>query len=74
MTGLLGSRGMPSAGGSAALQSGSDGRSGGEAGAESQTQNRLLSALGPVGLTQRAVDIASDVLGYAGVGSPGVTA
>ena len=75
MTGLLGGRGKPSAGGSAARSPAADGRSGGEAGAESQTQNRLLSALGPVGLAAsgaRAVDIGSDILGYAGVGSPGL--
>ncbi len=77
MSGLL-SGGKQSAGSSAATQS-SGGRSGGEAGAESQTQSRLATAMGAFGagvaavssIANRAADIGSDVLGQAGVGSPG---
>ena len=79
MSGLLsGSGGKTSAGSGAATQSSGDGRSGGESGAESQTQSRLTQALGSFGagvgavssVAQRAVDIGSDILGQAGVGSP----
>jgi type IV secretion system protein TrbL len=78
MSGVM-SGGKQSSGSSAATQSGSDGRSGGESGAESQTQSRLSSALGAFGtgmqiatsVAHRAADIGSDILGQAGVGSPG---
>ncbi len=78
-SGVMSGGGGQPAGGSAATQSGSDGRSGGESGAESQTQSRLAGMLGPVGgamqsatsMAQKAVDIGSDILGQAGVGSPG---
>lgn len=77
MSGLLG--GGRSTGSSAATQSSSDGRSGGEAGAESLTQSRLSTAMGAFGtgmaaatsIASRAADIGSDILGQAGVGSPG---
>ena len=73
------SGGKQLAGSSAATQSGADGRAGGEATADSQTQSRLAGMLGPVGaamqtatsMAHRAVDIGSDILGQAGVGSPG---
>jgi hypothetical protein len=72
------SGGKPPIGGAAATQSADDGRSGGEAGAESQTQSRLASAMGTFGtgtqlvtsIANRAIDIGSDVLGQAGIGSP----
>jgi hypothetical protein len=78
MSGIM-SGGKQSSGSSAATQSGSDGRSGGESGAESQTQSRLSSAMGAFGtgmqvatsIAHRAADIGSDILGQAGVGSPG---
>ena len=78
MAGVM-SGGEQSAGSSAATQSGADGRAGGEATADSQTQSRLAGMLGPVGaavqtatsMAHRAVDIGSDILGQAGVGSPG---
>ena len=78
MSGII-SGGTQSAGSSAATQSGGDGRSGGESGAESQTQSRLSSALGAFGtgmqvatsIAHRAADLGSDILGQAGVGSPG---
>lgn len=67
------------AGSSAASASGGDGRSGGESTAEAQTQSRMAGMLGSLGgavmavasVAQRATDIGSDVLGQAGVGSPG---
>ena len=80
------SGGKQASGSSAATQSGGDGRSGGESGAESQTQGRLsqaMGALGPIGtafgtgmqavssIASKAADIGSDVLGRAGIGSPG---
>lgn len=78
MSGLLG-RAKPSIGGSAASQTGVDGRSGGEAGAESQTRSRLATAVGMVGagvqavstIANKAADVGSDVLGQAGIGAPG---
>ena len=78
MSGVM-SGGRQSSGSSAATQSGSDGRSGGETGAESQTQSRLSSALGAFGtglqvatsVAHKAADLGSDILGQAGVGSPG---
>ncbi|HEY0165652.1 MAG TPA: hypothetical protein VGB75_01300 [Jatrophihabitans sp.] len=74
MSGIIGG-GAQSAGSSAATQSSGDGRSGGE----SQTQSRLSSALGAFGMgmqaatsfAHRAADLSSDILGQAGVGSPG---
>jgi len=67
------------AGSSAASASGGDGRSGGESTAEAQTQSRMAGMLGSLGgavmaatsVAQRATDIGSDILGQAGVGSPG---
>lgn len=78
MSGII-SGGTQSAGSSTATRSSGDGRSGGESGAESQTQSRLSSALGAFGaglqvatsVAHRAADLGSDVLGQAGVGSPG---
>jgi type IV secretion system protein TrbL len=78
MSGIM-SGGKQSSGSSAATQSSGDGRSGGESGAESQTQSRLSSALGAFGagmqvatsVAHKAADIGSDILGQAGVGSPG---
>lgn len=78
MSGVM-SGGKQSSGSSAATQSGGDGRSGGESGAESQTQSRLSSALGAFGtgiqvatsVAHKAADLGSDILGQAGVGSPG---
>jgi len=79
MSGVISGGPTQGAASSAAAVSGSDGRSGGESGAESQTGSRLAGILGPVGqgigaatsMAHRAVDIGSDVLGQAGVGSPG---
>lgn len=81
MSGVMsgGGGGKSSQGSGAATQSGGDGRSGGESGAESQTQSRLSQALGAFGagvgavtsVAHRAADLGSDVLGQAGVGSPG---
>jgi type IV secretion system protein TrbL len=73
------SGGKQSSGSSAATQRSSDGRSGGESGAESQTQSRLSAAMGAFGtgmqvatsIAHKAADLGSDVLGGAGVGSPG---
>ena len=78
MSGIIGGGGQ-SAGSSAATQSSGDGRSSGESGAESQTQSRLSSALGALGtgmqvatsIAYKAADLSSDILGQAGVGSPG---
>ena len=78
MSGVM-SGGTQTAGSSAATRSGGDGRSGGESGAESQTQSRLSSALGAFGtglqvatsVAHKAADLGSDILGQAGVGSPG---
>lgn len=66
-------------GGTAAARLAGDGRSAGEADAESQTGGRLAAALGAVGagvavaaaVAHRAVDLGSDVLGQSGVGSAG---
>jgi hypothetical protein len=77
MSGLL--SGKQSSGSSAATASSGDGRSGGESGAESQTQSRLAAAMGAFGtgtqvatsFAHKAADLGSDVLGGAGVGSPG---
>ena len=79
-SGLLRGGGKGAASGSAAAPTvAADGRAGGEAGAESQTQGRLAAAMGMLGtgvgsatsIAHRAADIGSDVLGGAGVGSPG---
>ncbi|MCW2530153.1 MAG: conserved rane protein of unknown function [Pseudonocardiales bacterium] len=78
MSGIM-SGGAQSSGSSAATQTGSDGRSGGESGAESQTQSRLAGLMGGFGsgmqtatsIAHRAADLGSDILGQAGVGSPG---
>ena len=80
MSGMMSGGGSKSLQGSgAASQSSGDGRSGGESGAESQTESRLTQALGAFGagvgavtsIAHRAADLGSDVLGQAGVGSPG---
>lgn len=79
MSGVMSGGGKQSSGSSAATQSSGDGRSGGEAGAESQTQSRLAAAMGAFGagmqavtsIAHKAADLGSDVLGQAGVGSPG---
>lgn len=79
MSGVLRGGAGGAAGGTAALHSGADGRSGGESGAEAQTGGRLAAAFGAVGvgvraataIAHRAADIGSDVLGAAGIGSPG---
>ena len=79
MSGMMSGGGKQSSGSSAATQSSSDGRSGGESGAESQTQGRLAAAMGAFGtgmqvatsIAHKAADLGSDVLGGAGVGSPG---
>lgn len=80
MSGLMSGNGAQAAtGGTAAAQSGSDGRSGGETNAESQTRGRLAAAMGAVGqgmqtavsLAHKAADVGSDVLGSTGVGHPG---
>lgn len=79
MSGILSGGGKQSSGSSAATASSSDGRSSGESGAESQTQGRLAAAMGAFGagmqlatsVAHKAADLGSDVLGSAGVGSPG---
>lgn len=81
MGGLMG--GGASAGGSssAATQGDGSGRSAGEASAETQTSSRMAGMLGGVGvgavigtgvaLAFRAADVATDVLGSAGIGDSG---
>jgi hypothetical protein len=79
MSGIMSGGKSSSAGSGAATQSSGDGRSGGESGAESQTQSRLSQAMGAFGagvgavasIANRAADLGSDILGQAGVGSPG---
>jgi type IV secretion system protein TrbL len=92
VAGLLSGGSKRLTGSAAATQTGADGRSSGESGAESQTQSRLATATSGGGLGQAlgtaghlfgkgmqvatsigfgAADIGSDVLGQAGVGSPG---
>jgi type IV secretion system protein TrbL len=79
MSGLLSGGTKASQGSGAATQTSGDGRSGGESGAEAQTQSRLSQAMGAFGagvqtvtsVAHRAADIGSDILGQAGVGSPG---
>ena len=78
-SGIMRGGGKESSGSSAATASVSDGRAAGESGAESQTQGRLAAAMGMVGagigaatsFAHKAADIGSDILGGAGVGSPG---
>jgi hypothetical protein len=86
MSGVLRGGTQSSSGSSAATASSPDGRAAGESGAESQTQGRLAAAMGTFGMVgssfgtglraatsfaHKAADIGSDVLGGAGVGSPG---
>ncbi len=79
MSEIMSGGGKSSEGSGAATQSSGDGRSGGESGAESQTQSRLSQAMGAFGagvgavasIANKAADLGSDVLGQAGVGSPG---
>ncbi len=79
VSGLLSSKSAGAGGTSAATQDDGSGRSAGEAAAETQTTSRVASVLGPVGsgigaamsMATRAADLASDVLGSAGVGDPG---
>jgi type IV secretion system protein TrbL len=74
--GLIGGAAMSSG---AARQVGEDGRSAGEATAESATRSRLATAMSAFGsgiqvastAAMRAGDLAADILGGAGVGSPG---
>lgn len=84
VSGLLsgGMSGSGSSGSSAATQSDGGGRSQGEAAAETQTTSRMAGMLGPIGtgigagmkVATKAADLASDVLGSAGVGDPGYSA
>lgn len=79
MSGVAAGSGAGSGGTSAAAASGADGRATGESSAEAQTMGRLSSAMGTVGrgmqaatsIAHKAADLGSDVLGSAGVGSPG---
>jgi type IV secretion system protein TrbL len=79
MSGMVSGGGKESSGSSAATASAGDGRAAGESGAESQTQGRLATAMGAAGagigmaiqFAHKAADLGSDVLGGAGVGSPG---
>jgi hypothetical protein len=86
MSGVLRGGTQASSPSSAATASSSDGRAAGESSAESQTQGRLAAAMGGFGglgealgtgmraatsFAHKAADIGSDVLGGAGVGSPG---
>ncbi len=84
VSGLLGggATGSGSSGSPAATQTDGGGRSQGEAAAETQTTSRIAGLLGPVGagigagmrVATKAADLASDVLGSAGVGDPGYSA
>ena len=79
LTGGRSQRGGGAAGNGSARQVGNDGRSAGEATAESATGSRLAAAMSMVGpgiqvatsAALRAGDLAADILGGAGVGSPG---
>lgn len=79
VSGLLSGKRSGAGGSSAAAQDDGGGRSQGEAAAETQTSSRIAALLGPVGsgmsaamsIGTRAADLASDVLGSAGVGDPG---
>ena len=79
VAGLLSRKGSGAGGSSVAAQDDGGGRSQGEAAAETQTSSRIAALLGPVGsgmsaamsIGTRAADLASDVLGSAGVGDPG---
>ncbi len=82
MSGLLSGGGAGSGATAAAGLGDGGGRSQGEAAAEASTGSRLASMTGPVGAgvgmvmqaANRAADLASDVLGSAGVGDPGYSA
>ncbi len=82
MSGLLSGGGAGSGATSAAARGDGGGRSQGEAAAEASTGSRLTSMMGPVGAgvgmvmqaASRTADLASDVLGSAGVGDPGYSA
>lgn len=79
MSGVLGGKSTGAGGTSAATQDDGSGRSAGEAAAETQTSSRMAGLLGPIGsgigvamsAATRAADLASDVLGSAGIGDPG---
>ncbi len=79
VSGLLRGKSSGATGSSAATQDDGTGRAAGEAAAETQTSSRVASVLGPAGagigaamsMATRAADLASDVLGSAGVGDPG---
>ena len=81
MSGLLSSRGGPG-GAAAASSSGPDGRSHGEITAESAGLGRMAQAIGPVGqvlgaamrVSGKSADLATDVLGAAGIGHPSYAA
>ena len=82
MSGLLSGGGAGSGATSAAARGDGGGRSQGEAAAEASTGSRLTSMMRPVGAgvgmvmqaASRTADLASDVLGSAGVGDPGYSA
>ena len=79
IAGVLRGNSAGAGGTSAAIGDDSSGRSQGEVAAETQTSSRIASLLGPIGsgisaamtVGTRAADLASDVLGSAGVGDPG---
>lgn len=79
MGGLFGGGSSAGAGSGAAASGDGGGRSQGEATAASATQSRVAGLLGLVGqgiamttsISNRAVDLSTDILGSAGVGSPG---
>jgi hypothetical protein len=81
MSGLLSGRGAPGAG-AAASSSGPDGRSHGEITAEAAGLGRIAQAIGPVGqvlgaamrVSGKTADLATDVLGAAGIGHPSYAA
>jgi hypothetical protein len=81
MSGLLSGRGAHG-GGAAASSSGPDGRSHGEITAESAGLGRMAQAIGPVGqvlgaamrVSGKTADLATDVLGAAGIGHPSYAA
>lgn len=79
LTGGQASSSSPNSGPSAATSVGQDGRSGGEATADGTTGSRMAAALSTFGtgvqmatsVAMRAGDLSADILGGAGVGSPG---
>jgi len=81
MSGLLSGR-AATGGGAAASSSGPDGRSHGEITAESAGLGRMTQAIGPVGqvlgaamrVSGKTADLATDVLGAAGIGHPSYAA